>query len=92
MAKKKKHRVKKSKHNNKDVKKSTINTNPVVEKGDLANSSESNQKSNENYVIKDVKFSMILLSIIIFCFVVIYILMMNKSVSNYFYGLIKISF
>ena len=100
MAKKKKHKLSKSKHN-KVVKNTTINkpsnlkTNHIQQK-DLeteqtahANDSLSNK---EKGVVADVKFSLALLGIIIGAFVLLYILLQNKSISDQVYGIIKINF
>ena len=91
MAKKKKHRPKKSKHNNKVVKKTTLIINESSSSGEITKKNSEDANKNEAYVLKDVKFSLIILGVIIFCFIAIYILMMNKSVSNYLYGIIKIN-
>lgn len=100
MAKKKKHKLSKSKHN-KVVKNTTINkpsnlkTNHIQQKDSETeqtahvNDSLSNK---EKGVVADVKFSLALLGIIIGAFVLLYILLQNKSISDQVYGIIKINF
>ena len=100
MAKKKKHKLSKSKHN-KVVKNTTINkpsnlkTNHIQQKDSaiekIAHASDS-LSSKEKGVIADVKFSLALLGIIIGAFVLLYILLQNKSISDQVYGIIKINF
>lgn len=101
MAKKKKHKLSKSKHK-KVVKNTTINkpsnlkTNHIQQKdsaiGKTAHASDSPISKEKGVVVDDVKFSLALLGIIIGAFVLLYILLQNESISDQVYGIIKINF
>lgn len=100
MAKKKKHKLSKSKHN-KVVKNTTVNKpSNLKSKHIQKKDSETEQTAHvndslsnkEKGVVADVKFSLALLGIIIGAFVLLYILLQNKSISDQVYGIIKINF
>lgn len=100
MAKKKKHKISKAKQNK--VVKNTIKNKPLQIKAVSNNYEEpvvenkivkaDNLVKDQDYVVSDVKFSLVLLAIIIGVFVLLYILLQNKSVSDQIYGVIKINF
>ena len=97
MAKKKKHKNKKIKHNNKDVKNTTeiaknVDLEPQLRDEKAKDAMVVASEEDQQYVSSDVKFSLILLTIIVFSFIVLSIVMRNKTVSDQLYGLIKINF
>lgn len=99
MAKKKRHKNKKHKQADKVVKTTTnIKEEPIkskrvedekVEIKEVA--SVDSVKTETSAVTSDVKFSLMLLGIIIIAFIAIFIALTNKSVSNSVYGIIKIN-
>ncbi len=100
MAKKKKHKLSKSKHN-KVVKNTTINKPSNLKTSHIQQKdSETEQTAHvndslsnkEKGVVSDVKFSLALLGIIIGAFVLLNILLQIKSISDQVYGIIKINF
>jgi hypothetical protein len=86
--KKHKHKLKKSNNNIKVVKKSTLNVakGPVVEDKEIMAPTE-----DKNYVISDVKYSLVLMAIIIAGFLVLSLILSNKSVSDQVYSIFKIN-
>lgn len=95
MAKKKKHKNKKHKQVVKEVK-NTTKTHDAKAENDVIESSKAEKPELESTkqvsaVSSDVKFSLLLLAIIIIAFGVIAVFLTNKSVSNSVYGLIKIN-
>jgi len=91
MAKKKKHKIRKPKKQNKVVKNTTKNINDKPSYGIYEESSSAASEIEQNSVISDVKFSLIVLGIIILCFIILYAILQNKSVSDQIYGIIKIN-
>ena len=95
MAKKKKHKNKKHKQVVKEVK-NTTKTHDAKAENDVIVSSKDEKAQLESTkqvsaVSSDVKFSLLLLAIIIIAFGVMAVFLTNKSVSNSVYGLIKIN-
>jgi len=98
MAKRKKHHKKRNKHKPNVAKNTTskaiestektIQT-PIVAK-DTTNRAESTPQKND-WELKDVKYSLIVFGLIIVAFAILYVVLQNQSVSNYFYGFIKIT-
>ncbi len=86
--KKHKHKLKKSNNNIKVVKKSTLNVakGPTVEDKEIMAPTK-----DKNYVISDVKYSLVLMAIIITCFLVLSLILSNKSVSDQVYSIFKIN-
>jgi len=101
VAKKKKHKIRKKKQN-KVVKNTTINklVHPEAEdvhQEDLVAEKTRQDKNDastsvDKSVLSDVKFSLLLLGVIIATFVLLYIILQNKSISDQVYGIIKINF
>ena len=89
MAKKKKHKIKRSNHKNKVVKKSTINT---IKNSSPEEKPDARPNDEKKYVISDVKYSLTLVVIIIVCFIALSVILSNKAVSDQIYGIIKINF
>ena len=91
MAKKKKHKLNKNRKINNVVKNTTknIETQPtaVISKDSYAEM----PKIEQNSVISDVKFSLAVLAVIIISFVILYVILQNKSVSDQIYQVIKIN-
>lgn len=95
MAKKKRHKNKKRQQVVKEVKNTTKTRNAKPE-NEVVVSSEAKKPEFESTkqvsaVSSDVKFSLLLLAIIIIAFGLIAVFLTNKSVSNSVYGLIKIN-
>ena len=97
MAKKKKHHKKRSKHKQ-NVAKNTTST-PKADLVNTKNPEVPTKKSQEITVqakknsleMNDVKYSLALFGVIVLIFAVLFVIFQNQSVSNYFYGFIKIS-
>ena len=91
MAKKKKHKLNKNRKINNVAKNTTknIETQPtaVISKDSYAEM----PKIEQNSVISDVKFSLAVLAVIIISFVILYVILQNKSVSDQIYQVIKIN-
>ena len=97
MAKKKKHHKKRIKHKQ-NVAKNTTNTKEIKPQNTQKDVSDSKQvqkndvqSKNNSLEMGDVKYSLALFGIIVLIFAVLFIILQNHSVSNYFYGLIKIN-
>jgi hypothetical protein len=92
MSKKKKHKhkhkLKKSNNKIKVVNKSTLNVSkgPTVEDKEIMAPTKDN-----NYVISDVKYSLVLMAIIIAGFLVLSLILSNKSISDQVYSIFKIN-
>jgi hypothetical protein len=95
MAKKKKHKNKKHKQVVKEVKNTTKTHNAKAESEVVvaleAEKPEIESAKQVSAVSSDVRFSLLLLAIIIIAFGAIAVLLTNKSVSNSVYSLIKIN-
>jgi Fe2+ transport system protein B len=98
MAKRKKHNKKRNKHKPNVAKNTT--SKPIVAtetsnqaeiiKDETAKKPEATPKKND-WELKDVKYSLILFGLIILAFAILFVILQNQSVSNYFYGFIKIT-
>ena len=97
MAKKKKHHKKRSNHKQNVAKNTTSTPKVRVENTDKTDvpskqSQETTVQPNKNNLeMNDVKYSLALFGIIVIIFAVLFVILQNQSVSNYFYGFIKIS-
>ncbi|MCX6806310.1 MAG: hypothetical protein NTY56_02615 [Patescibacteria group bacterium] len=86
--KKHKHKLKKSNNNIKVVNKSTLNVTkgPTIEDKEILTPTK-----DKNYVISDVKYSLVLMATIIACFLVLSLILSNKSISDQVYSIFKIN-
>ncbi len=91
MAKKKKHKLKKNRKINKVAKNTTKNTETQSPAVVSKESPVETPKIEQNSVISDVKFSLIVLAAIIASFVILYVILQNKTVSDQLYQAIKIN-
>lgn len=96
MAKRKKHRKKQSNHKQ-NVVKNTTSVNRQPENTQKTEDHKPNIEerieatTGQSAVMADVRYSLIILGIIIVAFAVIYIALQNSSISNSVYGLIKLN-
>ena len=98
MAKRKKHHKKRIKHKTNVAKSTTIKpakpANVSKKEPIQADKTESLQDiklQKNDWELKDVKYSLMVFGLIIIAFAALYFVLQNNSVSNYFYGFIKIT-
>lgn len=96
MAKRKKHR--KKQHNHKrNVVKSTTSVQKQVENVELAEDHKPNiderieAQTSQTAVMADVRYSLLMVGIIIAVFILIYVVLQNQSIANLVYGLVKLN-
>lgn len=96
MAKRKKHRKKQHNHNQNVVKNTTI-VSKQVDNGVKTEVHKPNieekmvAQATQTAVMSDVRYSLLLVAIIIAVFAVLYFALQNQSVSNSVYGFIKLN-
>jgi hypothetical protein len=96
MAKRKKYRKKQSNHKHKVVK-NTTGVNRQPEKNQKTEEYKSNIKerievsTGKSTMMSDVRYSLVLLAVIIVAFALIYVALQNRSISNSIYSLIKLN-
>ena len=97
MAKRKKHHKKNNKHKANVAKSTTPQAITPAQKTqnkseDQLNAQVTTQDKPKNSLeIKDVKFSLLVFVVIVLIFAILFFILQNQSVSEYFYGFIKIN-
>lgn len=96
MAKRKKHRKKQHSHKQDVVKNTTTvskkaEASPKIEPHRLNIEEKMEVQATHAAVMGDVRYSLVLVGIIIAIFVILYVALQNQSVSNTVYGLIKLN-
>lgn len=96
MAKKKKHKKKQNNHKNKVVQSTTIVKKPTkdIEKSvgrELDRKENKDTQAKENTILSDVRYSLMLVSIIVLVFIGIFVALQNSSVANSVYGIVKLN-
>jgi uncharacterized integral membrane protein len=89
VAKRKKHHKKNNKHKANVAKSTTPQAITPAQK--TQNKSEDQLNVQVSLEIKDVKFSLLVFVVIVLIFAILFFILQNQSVSEYFYGFIKIN-